>query len=189
MPMAFMQPEDDGHRPQQLVTPQPAHALGQLALPRLRCSAASVRGGAELAGDQEHQAGGHGERRRRRRRTAGRRPPRAGGCPPRARRRCWPPSRRSTCARWPAPAASASTRAGMSVWPQLSRSTSAMPSSSVATSSTTYRPGRVPVTESSVVGPGQAAAGAEHDERDHQREHGPQRVARRPSPCVGRPGR
>ena len=54
----------------------------------------------------------------------------------------------------------------MIVCAELSRSTSAMPSSSVATTTSRYRPVRVPVTDVELVGPGQRALLAEHGERD-----------------------
>ena len=95
--------------------------------------------------------------------------------------------------------------AGMNVWAELSRSTSAVPSSIVASSTSRYRPVRVPVTESTSSGPGSAScrpstakatisvstnrAGVHRDHRpaavdaigDHagrQREHEPRQALR-----------
>ena len=176
--------EDDRHRSQQRVPPQPAHALGELG-PRTRRGAALVAGArrgtcrgsaptraAATKNEAASTKNGHGERGDEEQRTERRSDERVGHA-----------------LGAPQPAVGllevrpGATMFGISVWAELSRSTSAMPSSSVARSTTRYSPVRVPVTDSTSSGAGERALLAEHGERDAE---GEQRRAACPSSTIAR---
>ena len=166
------------------MAPQPAHALLQFGAPRRpRSSSPSGCSARNDAGDEPPPAPRPRRTSRRRRRTAAENATSSSSEPiggpmnvlatdsmlhmrPFARSRC-----------------SGSTIDGMNVWPQLSRSTSAQPSSSVASSSSRYRPGAGADHVLHLVGCRQRALLGQHRERDEQRER---RSAARPSATMAR---